>query len=131
VVSREYRTDLIPEYYRAEYIRRLRRLGTVEAQAGTSDPAQAAAWVRSLADAMERGTELSGKRPALHFVGFRDPEQFQRAERVFGAPDFVHRVWDVRAARGGEIAPGDTVVFARGTVDDPPSPYAYDDSAYA
>ena len=39
------------------------------------------------------------------------------------------RVWDVRAAHGGEIAPGDTVVFARGTVDDPPSPYAYDDSA--
>ena len=127
----EWIVGAIPESVCLEYARRLRRLGTVEAQTGTSDPAHAAMLLRSLADAYERGVAWSNDRQALHFVGFRDPEQFQRAVRVFGAPDFVHRVWDVRAAHGGEIAPGDTVVFARGTVDDPPSPYAYDDSAYA
>jgi hypothetical protein len=49
-------------------------------------------------------------RPALHFVGFRD-DSFARAIRVFGQPDFIHRVWDHRAV--GDVAPGDTVVFGR------------------
>ena len=79
--------------------------------------------LHSLADACERGVEWSKDRPALHFVAFRDHGQFARAARLFGAPDFVHRVWDVRAARGGEIAHGDTVIFALSTEDEQPSPY--------
>jgi hypothetical protein len=31
-----------------------------------------------------------------HFVGFRD-DRYNRAIRVFGRPDFVHRFWDRRA----------------------------------
>lgn len=48
--------------------------------------------------------------PCLHFVGFRD-DAFNRAIAVFGPPAFVHRSWDRRAM--ADIAPGDTVVFAR------------------
>ncbi len=47
----------------------------------------------------------------LHFVWFRGDE-YNRACRVWGKPDFIHIGWDRRAAR--EIAKGDTVVFARG-----------------
>jgi hypothetical protein len=48
--------------------------------------------------------------PCVHFVGFRD-DAYTRAVRVFGKPDFVHRSLDLRALT--DIAPGDTVVFAR------------------
>ena len=65
---------------------------------------------------------------ALHFVAFRCPMQWDRAARLFGQPDIVHRVWDFRAK--AEIMPGDVAVFARGTADDPPSLYTYDDSAH-
>ncbi len=69
---------------------------------------------------------LEGVRPATHFVGFRDPQQWENAVRVFGEPDVIHYVWDQRAAR--EIAPAiDRVVFAR-YQDAEPSPYSYDDS---
>ncbi len=51
---------------------------------------------------------------AVHFVGFRGDE-YARACRVFGAPDFVHLGWDRRARR--EIADGDLVVFAKGPHD--------------
>lgn len=44
-----------------------------------------------------------------HFVGFRGDE-YTRACRVFGEPDFVHILWDRRARR--EIAPGDRIIFA-------------------
>ena len=44
----------------------------------------------------------------LHFVGFRGDE-YNRAIRVFGPPDFIHRDWDWRAFH--EVAPGDVVVF--------------------
>lgn len=64
-------------------------------------------------------------KPALHFVGFRDEQQWANAERVFGPPDFVHVVWDQRAQR--EIADYDTVVFAR-YHDQPPSRFNHDDS---
>lgn len=49
--------------------------------------------------------------------------------RAFGLPDFVHRGWDTRALR--EIAPLDTVVFAKGGPDDPPGRFSYDDSSQA
>lgn len=57
-------------------------------------------------------------KPAVHFVAFRGDE-FSRAVRIFGRPDFIHQRWDRRAQR--EIAPGDTVIFAKGSADDEPS----------
>ncbi len=68
---------------------------------------------------------------ALHFVGFKDPrlhkdERYDRAVRVFGPPDFLHRGWDRRARR--EIMDGDTIVFANGDERQEPSMWSYDDS---
>ena len=51
--------------------------------------------------------------------------------RLFGQPDFVHRHWDVRARFGGDAAPGDRFVFAKGTFDDVPIVHSFDDSAVA
>lgn len=42
--------------------------------------------------------------------------------RVFGPPDFVHPNWDYYAL--GDIAPGDTVVHARGDWRDPPRSFS-------
>lgn len=64
---------------------------------------------------------------ALHFVNFRGDE-YTRAIRVFGRPDFVHHEYDRRAI--AEIMPGDTVVFARGDDAQPVFQYTYDDSAH-
>lgn len=47
----------------------------------------------------------------VHFVGFRGDE-YTRARRVFGRPDFVHMGSDTRMRR--ELHPLDTVVFANG-----------------
>ncbi len=63
-------------------------------------------------------------RPCLHFVGFRGDE-YTRAQRVFGTPDFVHPGWDLRARR--EIADGDTIIFARGTEADEPRVRSFND----
>lgn len=69
---------------------------------------------------------MDGVQPALHFVGFRDPQRYANAVRIFGAPDFVHRVWDQRAQP--DIAVGmDRVVFAR-YQDQPPTRFSHDDS---
>jgi hypothetical protein len=57
---------------------------------------------------------FNGYEPAVHFVGFKGDE-FVRAQKVFGKPDFIHRHQDVRLVRGGELAPGDIVVFANGS----------------
>lgn len=70
---------------------------------------------------------------AVHFVGFKESssckdERYWRAVRVFGYPDFRHRGWDTRAQK--EIAPGDTIIFAKGSETQEPSPYSYDDSAH-
>lgn len=51
-------------------------------------------------------------RACVHFVGFRG-EEYNRAQRVWGTPDFVHVSHDVRVA--GDVALGDTVVFANGS----------------
>ena len=61
---------------------------------------------------------------ALHFVGFRGDE-YLRACRVFGTPDFIHQGWDLRARR--EIADGDIIVFAKGEYDQEPSPRSFND----
>jgi hypothetical protein len=63
---------------------------------------------------------------AVHFVGFRDSTQFQRAVAVFGQPDFIHRRWDVRAKQ--EIVGSDIAVFATGAVTDRASHPSFDDS---
>ena len=64
---------------------------------------------------------------AVHFVRFRG-DNYNRAQRVFGKPDFVHHDWDRRAV--GDIAPGDIVVFASGDDSQPFNPYTRDDSQY-
>jgi len=61
---------------------------------------------------------------AVHFVGFKGDE-FSRAKGAFGPPDFIHRIWDARAA--SMIAPYDTVVFAAGTQLDIPNKWSFDD----
>ena len=53
---------------------------------------------------------------AVHFIGFRGDE-YNRAVKVFGLPDFIHRCHDNRLRFGGEVAPGDTLVFANGHED--------------
>ncbi len=69
---------------------------------------------------------IDGVHRAVHFVGFRDPQQYENAVLVFGLPDVVHRVWDQRAQL--EIAHGlDVVVFAK-YHDQLPSRFNYDDS---
>jgi hypothetical protein len=69
-------------------------------------------------------------KPALHFVRFADNHgpAFTSAVKVFGPPAFLHRKWDQRAQR--DIAPGDTVVFARGDADQPISRWNGDDEFY-
>lgn len=68
---------------------------------------------------------------ALHFVGFVHPAQahdpnYDRAVRLFGVPDFVHRRYDWRAK--AEIMPGDVAVFAKHIDPDAPATHAFDDS---
>lgn len=72
---------------------------------------------------IDRGPRAPGE--PLHFVGFKD-DRVWNALRVFGPPDFWHRVFDARAK--AEIAPGDEVVFANGSIDDPTTPFTHDDS---
>lgn len=64
-------------------------------------------------------------RPSVHFVWFRG-EEYIHACRVWGTPDFIHRVWDKRARQ--EIADVDTVVFARGSHDQVSKEHNFDDS---
>lgn len=67
---------------------------------------------------------------ALHFIGFVEhSQQYQNAVRIFGPPAFFHRVWDQRAAFGGEYDPDvDVRVFAKGDDTYRPTPYSYNDS---
>ena len=51
-------------------------------------------------------------KPCTHFVGFRGDE-YHSAVKIFGEPNFFHRVFDIRAK--ADIIEGDTVVFANGT----------------
>jgi hypothetical protein len=65
------------------------------------------------------------RRGALHFVGFKD-ERLWNAVKVWGRPDFYHRHWDDRAR--AEIVDGDVAIFASGSIDDTPTPFAFNDS---
>lgn len=69
---------------------------------------------------MADDVEDEGVVPAVHFVAFRG-EEYWSAVRIWGRPGFIHRRWDQRARR--EIHPSDTLVFARGTEQDPPSAF--------
>lgn len=68
---------------------------------------------------------------ALHFVGFKD-DRVWNALRVFGRPDFWHRIWDSRARQ--EVVPGDIAIFASGDESMPSyrdnrgKPVSWDDS---
>lgn len=92
----------------------------------------AAAWAaravvrmqRGLARAIDRFNGVESHDPCVHFVGFRG-EEYWSAVRVWGLPDFYHRVWDRRAQR--EVAEYDVCVFAKYDPDHP-SPFNYDDS---
>lgn len=62
-----------------------------------------------------------------HFIAMTKAEAIN-AERVFGAPDFIHHRWDVRAKQ--EIAPGDRAIFGGGkTIADEPTIHSFNDSA--
>lgn len=66
---------------------------------------------------------------AVHFVGFTDSSEYWRACQVFGKPEFIHPRWDFRVKFGGEFdKDSDVLVFAHGTEDDTPSPWAWNDS---
>ena len=66
-------------------------------------------------------------RKCIHFVGFRGDEYF-RAVKVFGTPDFIHRNNDTRVLGGGELGPCDTVVYANGCELKAPNQHAFNDS---
>lgn len=63
----------------------------------------------------------------LHFVGFTGDE-YNRAARVFGKPDFIHRLNDARFRQELDTE-ADTVVFANGAESNP-KPYSYNDSEF-
>ncbi len=72
---------------------------------------------------------LQGDHMALHFVGFRDGSQLWRAMQIWGIPDFIHIIWDSRAAYGGERDESDVFIFAKGTIEDVPATHTVDDSS--
>lgn len=59
-------------------------------------------------------------RPCVHFVGFTGDE-YTRAVRIFGKPDFIHPAFDPRARR--EFASGDKIIFAKGDEHQPVTKY--------
>lgn len=62
-----------------------------------------------------------------HFVGFKGDE-FHRACKIFGKPDFIHRMHDKRAI--SMFMPDDRVIFANRTETPTSSPFSFDDSAF-
>lgn len=64
---------------------------------------------------------------AIHFIRFSD-DAYNRAIKVWGKPDFVHRNWDRRAQQ--EVQSGDTAVFAKGTDQNIPNHFAFNDSEH-
>ena len=63
----------------------------------------------------------------IHFVGFRGDE-YHSAVRVWGKPDFFHRVFDDRVSHGDVDWEKDTVIFAKGFLYKKPTKYTFDDS---
>ena len=63
----------------------------------------------------------------VHFVGFRGDE-YLSAVKVFGKPDFFHRVFDDRVIFGGEVGDDDIIIFAYGA-DKRYKKFTFNDSA--
>ena len=63
----------------------------------------------------------------VHFVGFRGDE-YLSAVKVFGKPDFFHKVFDDRVIFGGEVGDDDIIIFANGA-DKKYSKFTFNDSA--
>ncbi len=61
---------------------------------------------------------------SVHFIGFRGDE-FNRAIRVFGQPDFIHMWHDHRMY--GDVGDGDTLVFANKANPNVISQYSWQD----
>lgn len=62
----------------------------------------------------------------IHFIGFRGDE-FGRAQKVFGPPDFIHRHYDRRTV--AMVAEGDVMIFAKGN-DQEVAEFVDDDSQF-
>jgi hypothetical protein len=60
----------------------------------------------------------------VHFVGFRGDE-YHRAARVFGPPDFVHMVHDARMY--GDVGARDVLVFGPKADPEKISEYSWQD----
>ena len=63
----------------------------------------------------------------VHFVGFRGDE-FHSAVKVWGKPDFFHRVFDDRVTHGDVDWDNDIVIFANGA-DKRHTKFTFNDSA--
>ena len=64
----------------------------------------------------------------VHFVGFRTKAEFDLASKIWGKPDFVHKVHDARLWT--EVAKGDIVIFSQRENPAVPRKHTYDDSAH-
>ena len=64
----------------------------------------------------------------IHFVGFRGDE-YHRAIKVFGLPDFIHKDNDIRLRYGGERHMDDVVIYANSSEGNPKD-FAFNDSAF-
>mgnify|MGYP003637583626 CR=1 FL=1 len=60
----------------------------------------------------------------VHFIGFRGDE-YARAARVFGPPDFVHMWHDARML--GDVGDNDVLVFANKARPDVVNVYSWQD----
>lgn len=63
----------------------------------------------------------------LHFVGFRGDE-YTNAVKVWGLPDFYHRLYDMRAI--AEFMKNDIVVFANGSENRLHAKHSFNDSEH-
>jgi hypothetical protein len=61
---------------------------------------------------------------SVHFIGFRGDE-FNRAIRIFGQPNFIHMWHDHRMY--GDVGDGDTLVFANKADPNVISQYSWQD----
>lgn len=72
-------------------------------------------------------SQAYNERPLVHFVGFRG-EEYWSAVRVWGTPDFIHRVNDNRLLNGGEKCDQDVVIYAN-QYESKHTNFSFDDSA--
>lgn len=75
---------------------------------------------------MRNDLPCCARAPLIHFIGFKGDE-YHRACRVFGKPDFIHRFYDARCK--AEIQPCDVAIFANGE-EHAARIHAFDDSAH-